>query len=451
MAATDDVTISNNLQLVYQKDHIDNFANTDGDAFWADVQETAADDNMGAGFVVQVRSRGGINVNPSYILSGTGTANRSMFTIPPVSVYWRASWTLSAWLRAGTKSIKGQFDLAKEEIDDRQRFLKFDLGKMMQGRGWGSLAGIQAVAGSTITIGAPDGTSATVVKELMNRFYPGQILRSADLEHTGAMRGADPGDSATVLSTNPSTGIITTVAAVPGTWAVGDYLSEYGFRYYDNTASGRRTLYGLEAWLDPVAAISGDSIGGTTRFNRSDLQPLRFDASTIPLSTLAEQLINADEFAVTNHLHTDGLALYVSPKAFRELTVDVQNTQLVNMNVEKTRPDGTTFVIGQRAFMLACQSGPVPVLSSKFVRPGLAFWGPFKNKKEGFRLLYAGDKIVNINNSDGMVFRVAQDGVTNSLGVIEPGFKAEGYFQGNLTCEHPGNYMVITNLASTAV
>lgn len=449
MATISDLArVSDNLQLSYQKDHADNFFSKDVDAFLAHCEEKSEDDNGGAGYVVQVVSRGGVNANPTYDLAGTGAPLRSQFTIQPVNIEWKATWTRDAMLAAETKGTKAMFNLAKEEIDIAQRFAKHELGKHMGGTGYGELAGIVAVttgASGTTDIGQPDGNAAgSVVAELTNRFYVGQICVAADDNDSGNLRGASPGDSAVVAAIARTTGIITW-DTVPVTWLDGDYLFEKGFRNYA-ASTGRKCVVGLDAWLD--TSLGAGTLGGTT----AALHPLAFDASSVTLSTIAQQLIAADEFAFTHGLPQDGVMIFCAPKEHRSLSDNAQVGQVVMASVERTNTKGEKYTIGYKSFQLSGMRGIVPVVPSAFIRPGIAYWGPFASKEMGFKLAYSGKMIMNINTgSDGLAFRMDPRGVTDNSGNVVAGYRAEGFFRGNVLCKHAGNYLVITGLADTAV
>jgi hypothetical protein len=449
MPTISDLTrVSDNLQLSYQKDHVDNFFSGEVDTFLAHCEALKESDNGGAGFVVQVVSRGGVNSNPTYSLAGTGAPLRSKFTVQPVNIEWKATWTRDAMLAAESKGTAAMFDLAKEEIDLAQQVAKTDLGKMLGGKGWGSLAGIVAISGADVTIGHPDGNAAgAAVPALTNRFYEGQLLNSSDDEAAGDLRGTTPGTAYTVLSINRTTGVLTMTAA-PTDFVDGDYLVEKGFRPF-SASSGKKTVSGLEAWLD--TSLAATTLGGTT----PSLHPLGFvvtsDAS-LTNSTIAQQLIAADEFAFLHGLPQDGVMIFCSPAEHRSMCDNAVVGQVVNQNVDRIKADGSTYTISYKAFQLSGMRGIVPVVPSAFIRPGTAFWGPFKSKKMGFKLAYAGKLIMNINTgSDGLTFRMDPAGVTDNSGVLQAGYRAEGFFRGNLLCKHPGNYLVISGLGDTAV
>ncbi len=440
--------VTDNLQYSYQKDHIDSFFSQDVDAFLAQCESVSENDHGGVGYLVQVMSRGSVNGNPTYSSAGTGAPLRSQFVIPPVNMEWKATWTRDAMLGAEAKGLKGMFDLAKEEIDAAQRYAKMALGITLGGSGWGELAGIVAItagAAGTTDIGQPNADAAgAIVPAFTNRFYVGQVCVAADSNSSGNLRGSDPGDSAIVTAINRSTGRITW-DTVPASWADGDYLIEKGFRPYA-ASSGRKCVIGLDAWLDPT--IASGTIGGTV----AALHPLAFDASSVATSTIEQQLIAADEFAFIHGLPQEGIALYCHPAEHRSLVENAVVNRTTNYEITKERPDGSTFKLGYKAFALQGMRGEVPVLPTAFARPGRAFWGPFKNKQMGFKLPYSGKQIMNINTgSDGLAFRMDVNGVTDNSSVIQSGFRAEGFFRGNLLCKHPGNYLTIDGLADTAV
>lgn len=442
--AADTTRVSDSLQLRYFKNRVGNFFDDGTDMFMSYMKEESAQDAAGLGFVIQMVGRGTINSNPVLSNAG-GRAVYDKFVLVPVTENWRATWTLDAWLQAGTKGLAGQYDLAKETIDLHMDECRRKLGTYIGGKGWGSLCGIQAVtagAGGTFTIGQPDGTSATAVPELANRFFIGQSLNAADAEDSGALRAG----TAVITDINYTTGVVT-VDTMNAAWAVGDYVHETGTRHA--TAASRRKPVGLEGWLDENAAISGDSLGtgSTTRFNRSDLQPIRYNATG---KSIEDALIDADSFAHGLGKPRKGLKIFTSNKTKAELSKAADKSRTVQLTFEKKGPDGKTIKVGYSAFMLDGQGGDaIEVIGSSKVRPGLAYYGPFGDPEKGFKLLYSGERIINITpQPNGQMFQLAQDGVTDSAGDNVQGYIAQGFSRVNVKCPHPNNYMVVYNLGN---
>lgn len=444
--AADTSRISDSLALRYMQKPVGSFFADETDAFMLHLTEEAAvSDAGGRGFVVQVKGTGNIKTSPNLASAG-GRAAYDQFVITAPIENWRATWTLEAFLQAQTKGMANAYDLAKETIDMHMRVCRENLGTYIGGKGWGSLAGIQAVTtgvGGTITLGHPDGTSATAVPELTNRFKIGMTLRAADLEHTGAVRaGTDP----TITAINYSTGVLT-FDDVPVAFAVGDYLSESGCRAASPASVTRLKPVGLEGWLDPVAAISGDTLGtgSDTRFNRPDLQPLRYDCAG---KTPEDALIELDAFAHTQGKPRKGLKIFVSTQTKATLSKNAHASKTVALTVEKKNDKGQVVKIGYSAFMLDGQgSEPIEVIGSSKIRPGLAFYGPFGDKEMGFKLLYSGPQIINVTTQgNNQLFQLAQDGVVDGDGNTVQGFIAQGFARVAVKCGHPNNYVVGLNV-----
>jgi hypothetical protein len=440
----DYVRVTENLAYSYQKGHADNFFDPDSDAFLAHCEDIAESDNGGAGFVVHCVTRGNQNANATYTLAGTGAAGRHKFIISPVNVEWKATWSRDAQLAAESKGTAAMFDLAKEEIDIAMNTAKLDIAKFLGGKGYGALAGVVAINSLVISIGQPDGNAAgDVVPALTNRFYVGQELVAADDDDSGDLRGADPGTVYTVTAKDPSAGTITLDATT--NLVDGDYLIARGYRHFSAT-SGPKTITGLEGWINRVV---GDSLGGTTL--TAGLVSLKFDASSY--TTISDALMAADEYAFSQpDMVREGLAIFVSPQQFRQLSASTEaRAQVVKGGVTRSKANGDEYTIGFSQFMLTGMGAQIPVIPSRFVRPGTAAYGPFKSKKYGFKLAYAGGALLNITiPPGGNAIRLADSGVTNNTGVVEAGFKVEGFFRGNLLCKHPGNYMWITGLNESA-
>ncbi len=422
----DHAKINDSLNVIYDKTRTGNFFDPNTDAFLA-YCEDESDSNAGSKyFSVQVVGKGDVGSSGDYLSAG-GTAVNNEFLIRSAMEHWKTSWTLEAMEEADTKGATGAYDLAKESIDIARDDAKARFGINLGGKGWGSKAGIQAVttgASGTITLGMPDGTSATAVPELARRFQPGDKLYSADAEDSGNMRGTKVTKStsdavATIVSINGQTGVLT-CDTVPASFAVGDYIGRQGDRNY-SASDGTRLVIGMEAWLSPE--VSTGTLGGVSLNGRPDLQPIRFDANG---KSIKDGLIEADKFY---------------SKGQEKLKV-----------VQVTRPEkgdvGKTVSIGTNVYELNGMGGtPVPLMPSNFIRPNTCFYGPFMSKRYGFKLRHTGPAIVNTTSADGQVYRLRPDGVTDSTGDVVPGFQAEGTPRAALLCRHPNNYMVITNLS----
>lgn len=451
ITASDFTRISDSLNIVYEKTKTGNFFSPDTDAFLAYCEDHEDNSNGGKSFSVKVVGDGDVTSSAEYLSAG-GRAVYNEFLIPAATEHWRAQWTLDAMLAANTKGTDGAFDLAKETIDIHQAAAKRRFGINLGGKGWGSLAGIQARttgASGTITLGMPDGTSSTAVPELARRFYVGQKLYAADAEDSGAMRGtqvtlATSDAVATITSINYDTGVLT-CDTVPASFAVGDYIGQQGNRFYNTTTyPTRRLVVGLEAWLSPEV-VTG-ALGGVTLTSRPDLQPIRTSASG---KSIKDGLIDADVFHFTQGKPREGLAIFTTPELLRTLAKNQEKTKVVEITRDEKGQVGKKVVISVSAFMLdGMGSQPIPVMASNFIRPKTAFLGPFMSKKYGFQLRYSGSKLINVNTyADGLVFRHVQGGVLDGNGETVPGMEAEGFIRAALVCRHPNNYLVITDLS----
>jgi hypothetical protein len=451
ITAADLANINDSLAVVLDKQRTKNFYTEGTDAFLAYAEDEQDNSNGGRAFSVMVVSQGDIASNSSFVEAGGNAVNDEML-ISPTTEYWRAQWTFDAMLAANTKGTDAAYDLAKEKISMAQADCKRRFGMGLGGKGWGSLAGIQARttgASGTITLGMPDGTSAAAVPELARRFRVGDKLYSADLEDAGAMRGTQvtPTTSdavAIITAINYETGVLT-CDTVPASFAVGDYVGRQGNRWFNTTTNASRRLpTGIEAWLSPE--VSTGSLGGISLSGRPDLQPIRFSASG---KSLKNGLIEADSFHYSQEKPREGLAVFTTIENLRGLAKGHEALKVVEVTrAEKGNPQGKPVVISVSQFMLEGMGGvPIPVLATNFCRPATGFFGPFMSKEYGFKLRYSGSKLINVLDTDGQVFRDVHGGVTDSYGMQVPGFEAKGYVRAALICRHPGNYMVITDLA----
>jgi len=461
MASAVDLLLSRlneNLEYSHKKGITDNFFSLGVSPFMAMLTDTAESDNGGAGFMTQVKTRGTVGPNPRFNLTGTGAPGRHQFLFQPVNLEWRATWTRDELLAAATRGAVNAFDLAKERIDQEMHFVRHTLEKHSGGRGWGALAGVNNISSLVITLTTVDGgASGTTTKELTNRFYVGQKLNAAATEGGASddLRGASPGTIYTVTDKDRAAGTIT--LDVTTNLVDGDVLFEYGFRNFD-AGDGRIMPVGLYGWCDPVAASNGENFGGKDRFDHAGLQPLRVALETeAPMTTVKEKLIRMDEIAFTEGLRgsDQDLCILVHPREFRQLTADVEQQAIVREKIERKNSKGESYTIGVPSYQLTGHKGIIPIIPDAFaVNPGHAFWGPFKSSGKdgmGFKLQYAGESLINMQKDRGSVIRLADNGVTDALDNTVDGYKASGYFRGNISCSHPGNYLVGTELTDTAV
>jgi hypothetical protein len=435
---TDDARIQNALRLNSQSDSIPELIfDKTCDPLMAMMESVQDNENPGAGFVLQVATRGGVGPNPSWSLAGQNAEDYKKVTLSAKDLNWRAKWTRNAMIDAAAQGSKGVFNLAKSKIDREMRWTRDTIAKLLEGDGWGTLAYISSISGSTITVGT---ATATPVPSLANRFYKGQVINAAASPSSGNKRGSSPGDALTVLSVDVNTGIVTFTSAVGGTaFANGDALSEYGYRPYA-ASSGQSCLSGLDYWL-PLAAVTDSA---DYRYQIDELQPLRFPVTGM---TIKNALIAADEFAYTCHLPVNDPMFLVAPQQYRQLAQSAQANQIVNLSVTRKGAEGEEYKIGFRGFALSGMRGDIPVVPSAYVTPGRYYYGDFKDPKVGFKLAYSGQSLVNIEQTDGRMFRLAaENGVTDNSSVVQSGFVAEGYSRIQMLCKHPGHYLNGTGL-----
>jgi hypothetical protein len=447
--------VNEGLTGVFQDTRTGIFFDPSSDAFLALMEDNAHKTGGGRYLSVQVMGEGNVNTAGA-MLSAGGRPIFDELQLEMVTEYLRGQITEDAIDSANSKdAANGAFDLAhatmKVHVQRAQRNMAVDL----QGKGWGSMAGIYAVttgAAGVITVGMPDGTSAAAVPELAKRFKVGDELFAANDEASSTMRGTvvtgDPTrsqDVAIITSINYATGVLT-CDTVPTSFLVGDYIGRQGNRYHDAT-NGRLKGLGLEAWLPPEVAT--DSIGGKSRSGRPDLQPIRFDANSMAIK---DALIEADEFHFNMDKPREGLACLTTTKVIRQLNVKQEALKVVQI----TRPErgsskGDVITISVGAYELqGCDGQIIPIMSSKFVRPKTAFFGPFKSKEYNFVFNHSTDDIVEWNKENGEMLRYVQGGVLDGLSVTVPGYEFNGRIRYQPSCKHAGAYMVINNLDESA-
>lgn len=422
--------------------------NEDTDAFLTMCLDEADDSNGGRYFMVQVVGLGDITSNATMLQAG-GRAIYDELKIDAVTKHIRGQITQDSLLAAKSRDqANGGFDLTLETVEMHISVAKQQLGLDLGGKGWGSLAGIYARttgALGTITVGMPDGTSATAVAELARRFFVGQRLYSADLEDTGNMKGSLGADRrssdaiAIITAINYQTGVLS-CDTVPASFAVGDYIGQQGNRYYD-AANGRLLPIGMEGWLPPEVAT--DTIGGKSRSGRPDLQPDRFDATG---KSIKDAFFEADTFHFVLRKPREGMAILCTPEALRILNVKQEALKTIEITRKEKGSAGGTITIGVGAFEVAGQGNKlIPVIGTNYMRPKTALLGPLRSPKYGFKMKHGGKSPVEMMKGDnGEYLRYVQGGVTDSAGDVVPGFEFNGFIRCAVTLKFPNAYVVLT-------
>lgn len=444
-AITDDARVQDALRLNYQTSTMPELVfDKKCDPLMLMMEDVQDNSNPGAGFVVQMAIRGGVNANPMWSYAGTEAEGYKKITLPAVDLNWRAKWTRNAMIDAEAAKTKGVYNFVKQKIDREIRYTWDSMSKSLEGNGWGTLCKVASNSGSTFVVGTASGVP---VPSMVNRFFKGQKLCAAANEASGDQKGANVGGAGnvgTVVDIDRATGTVTLDQAVVATlsWANGDAISEKGFRPY-SASSGKRCFNGLDYWL-PTAAITDVA---DPRYQIEELQPLRFPTSG---QTITDVLLEADEFWFTAGLPIGDNPVYLcSPAHYRQLIAKATKEQItsINSNHKGRDAEGKEYVLSYQGYKFQGQRGITPVVPSRYVTPGRIYFGDFSDPVMGFKLAYSGDALININQRDSRIFRMnAENGVTDNSGVAQSGFSAEGFSRAQVLCRHPGNFGIITGV-----
>jgi hypothetical protein len=401
------------------------------------IEAEADNKTPGAGFVVQLVTRGGTGPNPLWAEAGKSAEGYHKITVPAVDLNWRAKWTRQAMVDAAGEGSKGIYKLADSKIMREIHYTRDAMAKTLEGDGWGTLCKVSSNDGNfTFVVGT---ATATPVPALSNRFYKNQRIQFAANPASGNLVGADPGTIFTVTDVDPSTGTVTVDTDLStATVANGYSVHEYGYRPY-SASNARTTMRGFDFWL-PLSAIT-DSLD--PRYQIPELQPLRFSPTGTP--SIRQYLLQLDEFSFTQHLDIgEKPVMLIAPQQFRQLAEEFEAVKTIE--ITRSKSDGTTYKVGVPEVEVMGMRGPVPVRPSAYCTPGIVRYGDFEGR---FKLLYAGEKIINVEHSDGRVFRLNHEtGVTDNSGIVQSGFSAEGYSRIQLVCTHPGSFVVGSGLGA---
>lgn len=310
-----------------------------------------------------------------------------------------------------------QFDVITEEMDLAVTRIRNQLCQRVSEKGWGKLALTTATSATTITVDPA----------LSNRFPVGRRLVASVSEDTDVLLGSAA--QLRVTAVVPKTGVITLSGNPQTTWTNSQtiYIFAAGSRIATDPgsdASLKTALSGLPAWIDPAGAV----IFGQTRAGDPNLCGFDIDGSNMDTATALVE--GADTLFKFGRRFAD--TVFVSGTSWKVLQNDFDPSKLVPVTVGD-------YKIGYEGFKLATVFGTITVLPDPFIEPGVAYIGPFQNKKYRPKLLHSGKNLVNLDNFDGKDFeRVTTSGARQ--------FKGQFFFRGQLCIPGPGMYGKISNL-----
>ena len=232
-------------------------------------------------------------------------------------------WQLSnEAIMASKKSIGALVDLMIQKGDDAMDNLSRSSGISVWGNRGGRRGAIGAVAGSTITLA----NKTDVVN-----FEKGMILVDS-LNDGSADAHVLRAGTAEIDSVNRESGVLTTVAAVPGTWVAGDYL----FRDGDFKAA----MDGIDSW---IPAVPRDDASLATPFLSVDRSqdPVRlagtyFDGSALPIEESMKALLTRIKI---NGGNPD--VMFLNPLDMEGLEISLENSVVRDDSVY-ANPSGAT-------------------------------------------------------------------------------------------------------------
>lgn len=392
-------------------------------------------ENNGAGeaIVFEVISSGSVLASPDYEIAG-GALAAFRFEVKPVSIHFRATVTREAIDTAKGKGSKKLFEVTKMALDMalHEAMRKFDRHAAARR---GELGVIQAIAGSTITIASPSAPTVAA-PSLVNRLKQGMVMVAAVTPGAGVLKGADPGDTGTILNWNDDTGVITLTAAVAGTFAVGDTLFEKGDAYFTQTLR-RRTITGALDWLNPVAAVNGENFHGQDRYdNPRDTQPIRFNCSGKTYRTALLQMASRGygmgrEFNIC----------FAASDQWANIILEADAREIVAITISKDAAGGKKIVIGAQAIAFSNGAGGMMnILQWPLLEPGIILMGNTKNAP--FKIAYT-DKLVRLHSDGQDLWRRVEGGVTDATtGEKIPALRAEGDLRVALLNKAPSDWLV---------
>lgn len=432
---SDQTAIQNALRKRYASKRIDEqmVFHPKCDPLFAEMQTKEVKMNGGAGFILQMFARGsGQGPNRKFSKGGQGGPVFRQMTMATKDREDRFSFTRNALQDAmDNGGSNAGFNLAKLTIDQTLRLMTKNIGELIESDGFGTLAYVSSVGGTTvITVGDAAGVAN---RSRVNRFYVGQVLAFAAVGMTGVMRSSGASEATiythTVASIDRAAGTVTVGGnlSTSGVTA-GDAISLFGDRPYD-AADGAGVFYGLDAWAPTAAIGSGDPLG---RNGKPDLQPLVVDVTGF---SITDALAELDQIAFDNGIPA-GSKLFVPSHVHKALNLGAMKGAITETRVSRKGIDGD-YTIAYNKFTYAGMRGPVDIVAS--AHTAVARWFD----PDIFRLAYVGEGLVNVNKAtDGNVYRIETQGVTDSAGNVQSGYSGEVYARLQLLCDRPGDIIV---------
>lgn len=348
----------------------------------------------------------GRSVDFSTAQSNKAASNYAAFTVTRVKDYALASIdneTLEA-----SKSDKGAFmRAAQAEIDSAFRALGRSIASALYRSGSGAVGRAASYSTVTVTLSSPG--------DITNFEVGMKVVKNTSANGDG---GTLQSGTSTITAIDRDAGTITASvdwATTHGAAAAGDYLYIQGDA--QNASSTRTKIAGLQAWI-PTSAPSSTAFFGVDRsVDTTRLGGVRYDGSAL---TIEEALVNGVSRVATEGGKTD--YIFMNP-------LDVRNL----VNALGTKVMYTQHKVGDIGFegiKVACDTGPVTVMSDLNCPQGYAFL----LQMDTWELASLG-KAPRLLDSDGNRFlrEASADAIEVRCG-----------FYGNLICNAPGFNAVVT-------
>lgn len=395
---------------------------------FAMCEARAIKDGFGRQFVVRIGTNEGAAVaaDPEVAddIAGDGAVGgrpgRNRWVISRVSLDAPFTFERDEILAIEGKGADEQFDVISDEMDMAVARIRNLLSEQVSGDGWGALAQISAQSTTQVTLSN---------RALSNRFRVGWRIQASNSKGDDVLYNS--GQILRVTAVNTQTGVITFNSDTSTGWASDTnlWLFRAGMRQVadpGNDASLKLAISGLSASVDPDST----TFWGVTRTGDPDLTGHSVDCTGMDT---VEALIEIADRAFYQGRKID--TILVSSTTWKLLNLDKDTSKTVAVSLGD-------YQIGYRSYKLPTAFGEIDVLPDAFIEPGVAFAGPFQDKKRGPKLYYAGGKLVNLDAFDGKDFERVTTGGSRQ-------FKGQFFFSGQFVINNPGAYFKGTGLATS--